>query len=123
MIIRLRGYEIYIPFGLKKKFKTLVKTFNFGLFSLNNSVNKGYKYEIQQSLSTAGGAGKNNEDNVWQQIQHLAKTKRTQQLEANPPKRQCRKPSGGRGGPRQNAGRKRSIPKVSQWIDESSSVF
>ncbi|CAH3188607.1 unnamed protein product [Porites evermanni] len=47
----------------------------------------------------------------WKHIQQLAKAKRNEQLDANPPKRQCRKPGGGRGGPRPNSGRKKSIPK------------
>lgn len=90
--------------------------------SLDNSINKGsYKYETQQLLSTAGRAGE--ETNVWEQIQQLAKTKRSQQLDKNPPKRQVRKASGGRGGPRSNAGRKKSIPKVSYWIDETFHAF
>lgn len=86
---------------------------------LQNSINNG-KYETQRSLSTAGRPEE--ESNVWQQIQHLAKTKRTQELNADPPKRQGRKPSAGhgrRGGPRPNSGRKKSVPKVSYWIDES----
>ena len=90
------------------------------------SINNG-KYETQRSLSTAGRADE--ESNVWKQIQHLARTKRTQQLNADPPKRQGRKPSvgrggrGGRGGPRPNSGRKKSVPKVSYWIDESFRFF
>ena len=52
----------------------------------------------------------------WKQIQQLEKAKGNKQLDVNPPKRQCRKPGGGRSGTRPNFGRKKSIQKVSYWI-------
>ena len=79
--------------------------------SSDNSINQGYKQETQQSLSITGRAGENG--NFWQQIQQLAKRKSDQQMDTNPPKRQGHKPCDGCGGPRTNAGRKKSIPKVS----------
>ena len=86
------------------------------------------KNDISETQSSLSSSVKDDDDtNVWQQIQQLAKNKRSQQLDANPPKRQGRKPSGGRGGGRggrrANVGRKKSIPKVSYWIYKYVSVL
>ena len=50
--------------------------------------------------------------NLWETISEMAKDRRRNQLNENPPKRKVPRKQSARGGARPNSGRKKSIPKV-----------
>lgn len=54
---------------------------------------------------------------LWREIEDLAKAKRKQQIEENPPQaKKGKRKFAGRGGQRANSGRKKSIPKVRSYF-------